>query len=159
MQQPVITIEVDLLLLLAALGTILYLSLRIRDLQRELTEIQSRRHTDEQEIMRLRIQIAALQRGAIVTDELAGALDVDAIHEFGANGGVKTYILLAGDTYFSMEELQDLAYRLEIDFEALSGHTKAAKAREMVRYVVSRGRLAELKKLIHELRPNIPMRV
>lgn len=146
-----------MLLLLAALGTILYLSLRIRDLRMALAEIQNRRHDDEQEIMRLRIQIAALQRGAIVTDELAGALDVDAIHEFGTNGGVKSYILLAGDK-FATEDLQDIAFRLGIDYDALAGDTKAAKARELVRHVVSRGRLNELKRLIHEMRPNIHVR-
>jgi hypothetical protein len=154
MQPPVLTIDVNLVLLLGSFGVITYMAVRIRDMGHELSDLWARHETDNHEIIRLSIQLAALQHGAYVSDELAGALNVDAIHEFGANGGVKTYIMLAGDR-FGMEDLQDIAFRLGVDFDTLPGDTKSGKAREMVRYMVVRNRLSELRRLMNEMRPGI----
>lgn len=106
------------------------------------------------EILRLSVQLAALQRGAVVSDELARHLTVPDINALGANGGVRTYLTLAGDM-FSQEDLEDLAFRNGVEWDALAGDTKPAKARELVRWFVSRDRLADLKRSMRAVRPEL----
>jgi hypothetical protein len=52
---------------------------------------------------------------------------------------------------FDLEEIQDLCFDLDIDFDALPGEGK--KARELVAYCRRRDRLKELAARIAELRP------
>lgn len=53
---------------------------------------------------------------------------------------------------FNLEELQDLCFTLEVDFENLGGTGKSAKARELVLYMQRRGQLDRLVEAIQELR-------
>jgi hypothetical protein len=55
---------------------------------------------------------------------------------------------------FSTEELYDLCFRLNVDFENLAGGTKSAKTRELVLYLQRRGQLNSLVSLARSLRPN-----
>jgi cellulose synthase operon protein C len=54
---------------------------------------------------------------------------------------------------FNLEELRELCFILGIEFDNISGSTKAAKARELVSYMQRRGLLDELAKAIQQLRP------
>lgn len=57
--------------------------------------------------------------------------------------------------YFSAIELEGLAFEMDVDWDNLTGNTKDAKARDIVRFVESRGKLAELQKLVRVARPNL----
>ncbi len=57
--------------------------------------------------------------------------------------------------YFSMGELADLAWDMNIDYENIPGTTKNAKARELVAYSRRHGRLDELSRLVQQRRPFI----
>lgn len=56
---------------------------------------------------------------------------------------------------FSTDELQDLCFRLGIDWDNLPGAAKPAKARAMIQFFRSRGRLEELVKMVKAERPNL----
>lgn len=53
---------------------------------------------------------------------------------------------------FSLDEMRDLCFRLRIEHDEIGGATSLAFARELVRYLERRGRLAELVDLIRKLR-------
>ena len=53
---------------------------------------------------------------------------------------------------FNLEELRELTFTLNIEFEDLGGTTKSAIARELVQYMDRRGRLNELDQVIRQLR-------
>lgn len=55
---------------------------------------------------------------------------------------------------FSFSEMRDICFDLEIDDENLPGESKGDLAREMIRYLERRGRVAELWEMIKELRPD-----
>jgi hypothetical protein len=49
--------------------------------------------------------------------------------------------------------MEDLALRLDVDFENLAGDAKEAKARSLVSYMRRHRRLAELRDMVRALRP------
>ncbi len=55
--------------------------------------------------------------------------------------------------FFNLEDMRDLAMRLDVDFEDVAGETKEAKARSLVSYMKRRKRLSELRDLVRQLRP------
>jgi hypothetical protein len=57
--------------------------------------------------------------------------------------------------HFSLSELQDLCYDLEIDWEDLPGPEKSAKVRGLLAYVVRHGRITDLCNAVLRLRPNL----
>lgn len=57
--------------------------------------------------------------------------------------------------YFDENELRTLLFILRIDYDNLSGITKAAKAREIVLFMNRRDQIDDLAKAIQELRPGI----
>lgn len=59
------------------------------------------------------------------------------------------------NNYFSMGELADLAWDMDIDFEEIPGDTKSAKARELIAYCQRRGRLDDLVHSVQVRRPFI----
>lgn len=59
------------------------------------------------------------------------------------------------DGYFSMDDLEDVAFRMSIEWENLRGETKRAKARALVAFCQRLSRLPELKRWIGQLRPNL----
>jgi len=58
-------------------------------------------------------------------------------------------------TYFDDNEIQDICFQLDVDYEDLAGQTKSAKARNLVQYMERRDRLDELIIKVRQLRPNI----
>ena len=59
------------------------------------------------------------------------------------------------EEYFNDEEMQDLCYvYLQVEYENLRGDTKSGRARELVLLMRRHGRLAELKSVLQQLRPN-----
>jgi tetratricopeptide (TPR) repeat protein len=57
--------------------------------------------------------------------------------------------------YFNEEELRDLCFRLDVDYDDLPGVGKAGKARELVTYHERRGILPKLAAMCRQLRPNV----
>lgn len=54
---------------------------------------------------------------------------------------------------FDIDELKDVCFRLDIDYDDLGGETKSAKARELIEFTLRHGRFAELVDLCRQLRP------
>ena len=66
----------------------------------------------------------------------------------------KLYEVLGG-YYFSEDDLQDLAFRLNVDWDNLAGDTKKAKARSMVLACFKQSELDKLYRLVKDARPNL----
>ena len=58
-------------------------------------------------------------------------------------------------TYFSRGEVEDLCFRLGIDYQDLPGEGKANKVIHLVRYVQQHGRTGELLALTRQLRSHV----
>jgi hypothetical protein len=56
---------------------------------------------------------------------------------------------------FGDNDLRDLCFDMDVDYESLPGEGKSAKARELIAYCERRGRLPELVTKCYELRPNV----
>ena len=57
------------------------------------------------------------------------------------------------DGRFNHEELRELCFILECEYDDLSGQAKYSKARELVLYLDRRNRLGELQNVVLQLRP------
>jgi hypothetical protein len=57
--------------------------------------------------------------------------------------------------YFNEEELRDLCFRLDVDYDDLPGAGKAGKARELITYHERRRALPALVEMCRQLRPNV----
>ena len=57
--------------------------------------------------------------------------------------------------YFDETELRDICFVLDIDYEVLSGTSKADKTRELIAYVDRRGELPQLLATCEGLRPHV----
>ena len=55
---------------------------------------------------------------------------------------------------FTLSELKDICFALNVDYERLSGEGKGSKARELVDYMRRKGLIQELRKVIQAERPN-----
>jgi hypothetical protein len=56
---------------------------------------------------------------------------------------------------FSLDEIEQLAFQIKIDFDQIAGNTKQSKARELVQYLERRSRLGELVNAIRTERPGL----
>lgn len=59
-------------------------------------------------------------------------------------------------TRFTADDLTNLAFALDIDFEDIPGTTRSAKAREMAQYLDRRGLMDKLKVVGPQERPELP---
>lgn len=59
--------------------------------------------------------------------------------------------------FFSLDELQQLAFEMGVECDNLPGATKERKARELVLFLDRRGQMELLVQTIREMRPNIPL--
>jgi hypothetical protein len=57
--------------------------------------------------------------------------------------------------YFSLAELEDVCFRLGVDWDELPGSTKASKARALVDHLARRNRLEEIARIVSEERSNV----
>jgi hypothetical protein len=67
---------------------------------------------------------------------------------------LQLYALLTGGA-FELDDLEDLAFRLNIEWGSLAGGTIAAKARSLTRACAKTDRLPDLEAVIKEVRPNL----
>ena len=58
-------------------------------------------------------------------------------------------------TYFNENELRDLCFDLDVDYDGLPGEEKGGKARELIAYLERRGRVSDLMETVKSLRPNV----
>jgi hypothetical protein len=73
-----------------------------------------------------------------------------------AADSVRLYQALSGEA-FSLEDLESLCFNLGVDWEQLRGSVKPAKARAMVQYFQSRGRIQELVAAVRTERPHLDL--
>ena len=66
----------------------------------------------------------------------------------------KSELLTKLKANFNDSELREICLELEINYEDLSGTSRADKARELILYLERRQRLSELVEICHRLRPN-----
>lgn len=62
-------------------------------------------------------------------------------------------------TYFDDNEIQDICFQLDVDYEDLAGQTKSAKVRNLIQHMERRNRLDELIIKVQQLRPNIEINI
>lgn len=67
---------------------------------------------------------------------------------------LKLYNTLS-ETEFNINDLQDLAFQLNIEWDDLLGKTKESKTRSLVMYCEKHGRMLHLRDLLLEIRPNL----
>lgn len=58
------------------------------------------------------------------------------------------------DKHFTQEEIRDLCFDLDIDYDNLAGETKAGRVRELILYMARDGRLEALITRVRRIRPN-----
>jgi hypothetical protein len=56
---------------------------------------------------------------------------------------------------FNLEELRTLCFCVEIAYDNLGGEGIEAKVRELISYLERRGRIAELLRIVKQMRPDI----
>jgi Effector-associated domain 7 len=64
------------------------------------------------------------------------------------------YNALSGSA-FSLEDLEGLSFRLNVDWDELKGQSKSQKARELISYFEAHGRLDVLAQAVMQARPNL----
>jgi hypothetical protein len=101
--------------------------------------------------------IRALRREAAQAAPQTPARD-PAAARLPARLPARLYDLLSGRA-FTLDELEDVCFRLDIDWDGLRGETKAQKARSLVRACAAGGRVEELRQQIAALRPNAAARL
>lgn len=69
---------------------------------------------------------------------------------------LRLYQALSGEA-FTMEDLEGLCFTLQVDWEQLRGAVKTAKARAMIQFFQSRGRMEELVAAIRAERPHLDL--
>ncbi len=65
----------------------------------------------------------------------------------------RLYLTVEEQFQFNESELQDLCFRLGVDYENLGGAGKAARAQALISYLHRRGRVGELMEVVKEMRP------
>ena len=68
---------------------------------------------------------------------------------------MKSLYDVLGGFYFSEDDLQDLCFRMDADWDNLSGGTKKGKARAFVQFCFKSGKLDELYGLVRQARPRL----
>ena len=136
--------DINTVIELALLAAVVYLAVYVRDLRLRLDDYKRRHADDQDKIEALTVTVEALRYGVHLSRDVAERVTVDDLDRFGTNGGVRTFAELSGEAW-SLEDIQTLAFELGVDYDQLAGDGKTVKAREMVKWFVARGRLAELK--------------
>ena len=87
---------------------------------------------------------------------MAGQIEVEIKNAPNADRAKmeKLYEVLGG-YYFSEEDLKDLAFRLNVDWDSLAGEVKKAKARSMVLACFKQSELDKLYQLVKDARPKL----
>lgn len=130
------------------------------DHARELRDIQRGREQDHKAMMQLQLRIveleigvriltAQLRREGLIPEWVPQSATSDS-QDDSLNDQVLQQALAA---LFSMEELTDLADRLNVPDGEINGDTVTRRARTLVHYMKRRNRLDELVALARQLRP------
>jgi hypothetical protein len=67
---------------------------------------------------------------------------------------LKLYTALSGDA-FSLEDLEDISFRLDVDWDSLGGDNKVKKARMLVLYLARLDQLPRLREAVLAARPTL----
>lgn len=73
----------------------------------------------------------------------------------GLSAQALTLYRLLSDRWFDTNDLEDIAFQLDIDWDSLPGAAKPGKARALVRHCEKHGLIAKLKGLMRLARPNL----
>lgn len=91
----------------------------------------------------------------ITTNDYGRPADADAAARPANPLEKKLYEALSGYA-FNLDDLEDLAFDLGVDWDSLRGETKGARARALVEYFVRADRLDDLLKVAKAKRPRYP---
>ncbi len=140
--------------------TIRFLARRLDELERSRAAEFAETEILRQEIEDLRQEVGELRRGVGVLSSQLKAADIPPawsppespkrVKERPRDANILRQKLVE---YFSLEDINDLAFQLNIEPDELSGSTKKTKARSLVSYMKDRERLEELYELMRSLRP------
>ena len=119
-------------------------------MQAEIDDLREGREIDHEEIRDLRDGIGRLveQIRQAHMEPIWTPSEVKRRPRGGGAALVKRIV-----TGFNIEELDGLAYELGISHDTLPGKTIQERARELVRYMDSRGRINDLRRAVDENRP------
>lgn len=147
--------------------TIRFLTGRVDELEQARAREYAETEILRQETESLRQEVDDLKRGVTSLTRQIEAADMTPAwtpaarpdQENGAGKGGKPAAVDAPALqqfiaeHFNLDEMRDLAMRLEVDIEDVAGETKEGKARSLVSYMKRRKRLTELRDLVRQLRP------
>ena len=99
---------------------------------------------------------ALIMRDALSSEESFLFRSIKGIdgHKIGTSAEKNALQEILNDR-FNEEEIQDLCFSLDIDFENLGGKSKGSKARELVTYLLRHERIIDLIKIVRVKRPEI----
>ena len=100
------------------------------------------------EIAEIREKISQLE-SQILNNTLKSSDDVAPFHELP-----KSKLFEIIKKYFNEEELKELCFTVNVDYESLVGNGKSAKARELITYCQRQGLFSVLYREIQKLRPH-----
>lgn len=120
---------------------------RRRDLE-QMTQLKAR--ITEQEIG-LRILTAQLQRAGLIPEWTPPPMPPEPPPPAPPRDGRALAQILSA--LFSRDELDDLAFRLDINSEEIGGETRGKRARSLVDYAERHGMTDELVAMVRKLRP------
>src|SRR5688572_27484357 len=67
-----------------------------------------------------------------------------------------TQLLQMISNHFDEEDVRTVCYMLAVEYDDLPGPAKKFKVRELIKYMIQRGRLEELVEICQKERPNLP---
>jgi hypothetical protein len=115
---------------------------------------------DQQEQQNINIQIGGNNSGQLafgknITQIQGAGRSPEAARETAGGDATELRLRLRAvlDAVFSENDLRDLCFDMDIDYDNLPGSGKSARARELILYCENRGRLNELTDHVRRLRP------
>lgn len=132
------------------------------ELSRRVRSLEQNRERDHAAFLRIQLRVAELEIGVQVliaqikrmgaTPEYVPSSEpppVDAVNDVIDERAVQRSI----DALFSVEEIDDLAFRIGIDTDEIEGRVSSTRSRSLVQHAKRRGLLPELIRVARQLRP------
>lgn len=132
------------------------------DLSNQLATLRGDQQRTHEEMTRLRLRLTELEIGVKVLiaqvkrlgetpdwngEATAAVVEAPAVDETALYRGIAAL--------FDVEEIDDLAFRLEIAPDEIEGTRRDSRARHLVQHVARRGELDDLVQLVRQLRPGV----
>lgn len=120
-------------------------------------QAQISRALSEVEVIRLRRQAEHTEQALLRNEE--EQVEVSRLLEDAAattNTTQRSNLVEFMARHFNDEEIKDVCFRMQIEYNDLAAEGRSGKIRELVLFVERHGRVQELHKLVRKLRPRLP---